>query len=186
MLVRHSIFYVDSDRDRHFTDELAQNASEFENITIPGVAGMLPKTTAGGGSAFGRAGMFIESVRMITATDHDWLLAFYSRDPTRQGLITGGTGIGGSTERLGATPYMGALIGCVILNSTLWQCFATEYVYATDGLSLPYIDEDGLGQLHVGLVNLDTKTRLAVGGALPPYLATQYIQIRFGCISASG
>lgn len=185
MLVRHSIFYVDSDRDRHFTDALAQNASEFENITIPGVAGVLPKTTAGGGSAFGRAGMFIESVRILAATDHDWLLAFYSRDPTRQGLISGGTGIGGSAERLAATPYFGALIGAVILNSTLWTT-ASEFVYATDGLSIPYVDEDGLGQLHVGLVNLDTKTKGALGTTTPAGLLPQYIQIRFGCISASG
>ena len=190
MLVRHSIFYIDSDRDRHFTDSLIQFASEFENITIPGVAGVLPKTTAGGGTALGRGGMFIESVRVLAATEHDWLLAFYSRDVTRQGLITGGTGIGGSHEHVGATPYFGSLIGCVSLNSTTWQMYgtgSTEYVVATDGLSIPYIDEDGLGQLHVGLVNLDTKTKAALGsGNLPSGVGQPYVQIRFGCISASG
>ena len=168
MLVKHSIFYVDTDRDRHFTDELIVNASEFENIVIAGAV-MPAGGPAGDGPGRGRVACFIESIRMTTATSHDWAFNFYSRDVGHQ--------------RLAATPYHGALIGTVMLNSVTYTT-GTEFYYATDGLSIPYVDEDSSGELHVALINMDSKTKASVGTYFP-WLQTQYIQVRFGCIAAN-
>jgi len=97
-------------------------------------------------------------------------VAFYSRDVNHQ--------------RLGATPYVGAFIGKVTLASS-WRT-ATEYVYATDGLSIPYIDEDSTGELHIGLHNDSTYTKAATGAALPGGHPTpQFVQMRVGMISAA-
>ena len=106
---------------------------------------------------------------MTTATAHAWAFNFYSRDVGYQSLA--------------ATPYHGALIGTVILNSVTYTT-GTEFYYATDGLSIPYLDEDNTGELHVALINLDAKTKASVGTYFP-WLQTQYIQVRFGCIAAN-
>ena len=169
MLVKHSIFYVDTDRDRHFTDSLIVNASEFENIVIPGA--ILPAGgAAGGGSGRGRVACFIESIRMTTATNHDFGFNFYSRDVGHQ--------------RLAASPYHGALIGTVLLNSITYTT-GTEFYYATDGLSIPYLDEDNTGELHVALINFSSDTKGALGATLSAGVPPQYIQVRFGCIAAN-
>ena len=171
MLVRNSIFFVDSDRDAHFTDSLVGGASEYEDIRFGSRGGGYPNTASpAGGLTTGEARSFITSLRLNTATGHTFTVAFYSRDVNHQ--------------RLGATPYIGALIGKVTLTSH-WRT-ATEYVYATDGLSIPYIDEDNSGELHVGLHNDSTYTKAATGAALPLNHPTpQFVQMRVGVISAA-
>ena len=172
MLSLGNPIFIDSHRDQHFTDALVTNASEYE-VLLPG---------GSGGAAYGPLKGFITSIRMHTATRHEWGWLFLS-------------GPGGQ-QRLAATPYHGvqatpratpgSIIGFVRLQSVSLST-ATEYIYATDGLAIPYMDETGQGALHVGLVNLDSKAKAALGNYASgqPTTAPNYITVRFGFISAT-
>lgn len=171
-LLTESIAYIDSHRDQHFTDALVQNASEYENIALGGLSSGTQATT----QTTPQPGRFhIVSVRMTTATRHDFMLTFFSRP--------------GGYQALAATPYTGSLIGRISLPAgCAYQLHSTasEYIYATDFSSIHYMDEDGSGTLHVGLHNLSTSTKAALGSSnLPSGVSQQYIQMRFGVIAAS-
>ena len=151
-----SVAYVDTNRDAHFTDALIQNASEYENLTVTGT---------------GPLKCHVTQIRLTTATRHDWTVAFYSRDVFH--------------ERLAATPYANALISMVHLDAAGAWATASEYVYATDFPAIQYMDEDGTGELHVGLHNRDSKTKAALGASLPAGVPVQYLVLRFGIIAAT-
>lgn len=180
MLVKEGLFYVDTNKDTHFTDALTAGASEYENLVVTGT---------------GRLRTFITSVRMRAATNHAFTLAFYSKDGT-----FGGTQTANPHRALAATPYESLLIdywpfasadawiaGPVLGSAdTVNVTNSTEFVYSVTGLKIPYVDEDGTGELHLGLHNLDKRTKLALGNTnLPSGVSQQYIQIRFGLIGAA-
>lgn len=154
-LIREIIRFVDSDRDVNFTDALTTGASEYESLVVHGA---------------GSLSCHITSIRILAATRHDFTVAFYSRDVFHQ--------------RLAATPFSGAFIGMVHLDAAgSWQ-HGTEYIYATDFPAIQYLDQDNTGELHIGLHNRDSKTKAALGAALPSGVGTQYIHMRLGLIEA--
>lgn len=174
MLVKESFSYIDSHRDLHFTDSLITGASEYENIAFPTGPAAGPDQTQNY-AASGALKCHITGIRLIAATQHDFKISFYSRR--------------GGYRNLAATPYAGSLIGVVSLvgqGSQRLHPTASEYIYATDFSAIQYMDEDGLNELHVGLHNLDSKTKAALGSTnLSAGVFQQYIQIRFTVISAA-
>ena len=152
---REDIFYIDSQRDTHFTDALVSGASEYENFAY---------------AQAGNFSVFLTSIRMTTATNHRFTVAVYSRDVHHQ--------------RLSATPYQGALIDYWEWASADAWATATEYVYSVTGLRIPVLDEDNTGELHIGLHNRANETKAALGAALPAGVPPQFIQMRFGLIAA--
>ena len=166
MIVKDNLFFVTSDRERHFTEQLIQGASEYENIVVTGN---------------GRLASYVTSVRLTMATLIACAVSFYTRDIFYQ--------------RLAATPYGNALIDYWEWASAdatpafgrLNVITGTEWVYSVTGLKIPYVDEDNTGELHVGLHNLSHTTKLAVSNTdaadYPSGVASQYVSIRFGLIS---
>jgi hypothetical protein len=163
---KDNIFFVTTNRDLHFTDQLARGASEYENIVVSGA---------------GKLSSYITSIRVTMATLGAVAVSFYSRDVFYQ--------------RLAATPYANALIDywqwasadATAAFGPLNVISATEWVYAVTGLKIPYVDEDETGELHVGLHNLSHNLKLAAANTdaadYPAGVATQYVSIRFGLIS---
>lgn len=161
MITKDSIHYVDSDRDLHFTDSLIQYASEYEDINLGGVAGT-------------EARCYIAEITMTTATNHAFIMSFHPR--------TGGL------RALAATPYLpaqGTMLDFWSWVATDAMATGTQWVYATTGLKIPYRDEAGTGQLHVGLHNRSSSTKGALGATLPAGVSPQYIQVRFGLVAAA-
>ena len=166
MIVKDNFFFVTSNRETQFTDELVRGASEYENIVVTGN---------------GRMASYVTSIRVTMATLIACAVSFYSRDVFYQ--------------RLAATPYANALIDYWEWASAdatpafgpLNVISATEWVYSVTGLKIPYVDEDNTGELHVGFHNLSHTTKLAPSNTdaadYPAGVATQYISIRFGLIS---
>lgn len=167
MLVKDNIFFVNSNRETHFTDQLVRGASEYENLVV---------------TQSGRMPSYITSIRMTLATLGAFAISFYSRDVFYQ--------------RLAATPYANALIeywewassAATPAFGPLNVISATEWVYSVSGLKIPYADEDETGELHVGLHNLSHNTKLAPSNTdaadYPAGVATQYVSIKFGLIAA--
>lgn len=115
--------FIRSDKNTHFTDSLIQFASEYEDIQF-------------GGTAHGRVDSFVRSIRILSIQNLAWMVAFYSRRRNYEADYDLDTSV--EFHDFAATDGLAT---------------ATSYLYAVSGLEIPYRDEDGLGELHVGLHN---------------------------------
>ena len=173
MIPKESFGYITSDKNRHFTDALVNNASEYENFQFDTKASRYSdQNLAASGSNVGYARSFIVSAILHTATLHDWTVSFWSKDINYQNLV--------------ATPYDGALMGFVHLNAAeAWAASGSEFFYATAFQAFPYQDEDNTNELHIGLHNRSTATKGALGAALPAGVPTQFVTMKVGYVRSA-
>lgn len=169
MVLKESFGYITSDKNRHFTDALVNGASEYENIQFDTKANRYSAAVASSYEA-GAAKCFITSVLLTAATNHSFTVSFWTRRAAYQAMA--------------ATPYDNALLGWVHLDSKeAWQVTGSEFHYATAFQAIPYLDEDNLNELHVGVMNRSTTTKAALGsGNLPAGVFQQYITLRVGYV----
>ena len=174
MILKESFGYITSDKNRHFTDSLVNNASEYENFQFDTKASRYSdQNLAASGSNTGYARSFVVSVILQAATLHDWTVSFWSKDIDFQALA--------------ATPYDGALMGFVHLNAAeSWAVGATEFFYATAFQAFPYQDEDNTNELHIGLHNRSAATKAALGSAnLPAGVSQQFVTMKVGYVRSA-
>lgn len=129
------MIFVRSDKDTHFTTALIQYASEYEDLSIGGIA---PTTRADG---------IITSIRLLSLQNLAWWVGFYTRRRNYQANYDLDTLVGAQSF----------VAGDAFLS-------ATTYIYIATGLRMPYQDEDMLGELHVGLHNRSASAKTAGDG----------------------
>ena len=121
-------YTVRTDKDTHFTGAIAQNASEEENVVLPGaLAGIR-----------GNARGYIRSITVVSDQQLAWELGFFSADSFEDADADVDT-------HIAAWPFQAA-DGIQIAATGLYR-------YYVDGLAIPYLDDDGTFELHVALIN---------------------------------
>ena len=137
MLIKESFSYIRSLSQTHFTGIITNGASEYEDIAVGG--GVLPG--------------YITSLKILSIQNLNWRVEFYSRslDPF----------VAATRYVASAYPYENnALLGTVAFTKEAATGYATSYLYYTQSLKIPYIDEDGVGELHVSLKNENATSKL--------------------------
>lgn len=145
---------VTTDKDLQFTDALAQNAEERENVVLP----------AGISADYGNCVSVIRSIAILSDQNLDWELFFWGRNtfgsPTDFDL---NSFIGKWRFDMGDGEQIAAAGG---------------YYYYIDGLYIPYRDLDQSSQLHVSLVNRNAIAKLA--GATGEIVVKLRLEVELG------
>ncbi len=128
-----------TDKDVEFTGAIAQNAVEYEHIA-------LPAALSGIG---GRARVRLTMINIISTENLDWDLMLFSKDTV-------------ATSDPDTNSFVGRW-GFVAANAVR-IAGAGLYYYFISGLDVPYSDDDGTGELHVGLVNRSAASKTAGAG----------------------
>jgi hypothetical protein len=147
-----------------FTDAVAVGASTYADLTV------------GGGNA-GPTKSFITTLEVIAKQDLDWRVEFYKK--TYSSVINtasyfpsnliGFVNLLGSSDNLPSSWPAG--------HFAVATTYGTMFVWFLQGLSIPYEDRDGVGQLHVNLVN-QSGTAKSTGTA-------GYLWLRVGTVNAA-
>ena len=119
-----------SDKDTHFTGGLAQNASEDENIAIPGYSSAVLGS--------GAVRFFVREIRIISDQNLIWEVQLFAKD-------TFGTSDADTDSFLGAHQFA---VADGVQNDG-----AGFFYYSAVGLDLFYHDADDTGEFHITLVN---------------------------------
>lgn len=143
----HHIF--DSDQTQ-FRTALVTQASESANLTVGGVSA-------------GPVKGFISTVRLLSLQDLDYRVEFYARrvSATRG---SSASAYANPSQLLGYVNCLGSLTALPAnwtgFGTTTATGYGTLFAYFLGGLSIPYMDRDGLGELHCNLLNLDGTAKL--------------------------
>lgn len=127
------IQHIRSDKDTHFTDGIAQNAVEHENIAFPG-------------GLIGCGECVIEAIAIQSDQNLDWDVFFWGTDGNANTDLDLDTFI----EYVNFATTVGKQIGAT-----------AQFYYATTSLNIPYKDNDwddtppitAAAELHISLVN---------------------------------
>jgi len=146
MLVKGSHFLFDSDQTQ-FRETLVSQASEYEGLLVGGVTA-------------GPVKSFITSVRLLSLQDLAYRIEFHSK---QYNAVNSASTYANPAHLIGivnALPSTDALpqnwSGADMMTAT---AYGTMFAYFRSGLNIPYEDREGLGRLHVNLVNLDSTTK---------------------------
>jgi len=121
-------YTVRSDKDTHFTGAIAQNASEAEDIALPGALAGIN----------GNARSHLRSITILSDQNLAWEVMLFSSDTQEDTDADVDTMVGWwQFSTAGAVQLAGAGL----------------FRYYIDGLAVPYVDDDNSGELHVKLVN---------------------------------
>lgn len=172
-LVTHSIHFIDSDHNSHFTTAMAAYASGSLN-TLPASEyadiQFAEGTPTGGGGA---AKCVIKSIRLISLQETKWRVEFSDRSfPLATPASLTGWGLLGS--------YDGVNIGGpqpTTYHATQYKAAATAFITLFEQLDLPYHDKTAQGQLHVRVSNIGNTAKSAGSAGA--------IQLRVGVIHCS-
>ena len=153
-LITESLHFVDSDYTTHFRDSLPfANGSEYEDIQM-----------VQGSVSTGPHQVFISSIRVLSMQRLDWRVEYWDKSlpvATGSNLNNHGLVFSQNFSQVSAASQYG-----------------TVFAYIQTGLKVPYLDKQGLGQLHINLVNTNPNTAKLAGD-------TGAVHIRTGVIYAS-
>jgi len=155
-----------------FTDAIVPSASDFADLTVGGAS-----QSANEGASGGPIKSFITTIEAIAAQDLDWRVEFHKRTLSKTvntatyfpPNLIGYVNLLGTTDNLPASWPGGRF--------AVATAYGTMFAWFVDGLSIPYEDADGLGQLHVNLLN-QSATAKSTGTA-------GYLYLRVGTVQAS-
>ena len=159
--------------ESHFSFESAN--SDFTGAVSPG-ASDYADLTVGGGNA-GPTKCFITSLQAICKQDIDMRVEFYKKTYSRvvntasyfPTNLIGWVNLVGTSDALPAN-----WTGAGVATATT---YGTMFAWYLGGLSIPYEDRDGTGQVHVNVVN-QSGTAKSAGQA-------GYLYLRVGTVQAS-
>jgi hypothetical protein len=126
---------ISSDKDSHFTTELAQHAMETENIDMPGDWGTI-----------GVDKSLIIGVVLQAKANLEYDVAFWPTDAHDNTDLD-------LDKALGYVNFF--------VSDGKQVAGANQFRYPSERLSIPYIDEDKSSEFHVGLINRSTTTKAA-------------------------
>ena len=131
-----SLFLVHSDKDKNFTTALAQNASEYETLSLTTVAS-------------GEARCEITSIRLLSQQNLAWIVSFHRRSTDSITDFDTNTMIDYWSWAAGD----GIAVG-------------SAFLYAVSGLSIPYQDQSQAGNLNIAVTNRSTTAKTATSGGV--------------------
>ena len=144
MLITESIHYVDSSQSADFRGAISPGgASAYADIAL----------ASGTPAEVGPHKCIINSVRILAMQDTDWQVQFHSKSyslhsassyPNPSNLI------GWSNHLSTAQNIPANWTGAATTTATTYGTMYASYV---SGLNIPYEDLQGVGRLHVNLVN---------------------------------
>lgn len=129
-------YLLATDPDDQFTDALATNAVENENLVLPGsLAGV-------NGAAQG----YVRSITIVSDQNLSWELQWYQADTFQN-----------------ADPEVDSFLSYWLFAAADGVQVAGTglYRYYVDGLAIPYRDSDGSGEMHLSLVNRSATSKNA-------------------------
>lgn len=139
--ISESFHYVKSDYTTNFRNVLPGPSGSFAlgNPAVPavGVASQYANLQIVPGLAQGTCKSYITSVKLLSLQNLDWRVEFHSRRVSEASAVYSSNN----------------LVGYVGWTNNAATAYATSFLYYTHGLKIPYLDEDGLGELHVNLLN---------------------------------
>ena len=155
-----------------FTDVIVPQASDYADLTVGGAS-----QSDNSGSSGGPLKTFITTVEAIAAQDLDWRVEFHKRTLSKTvntatyfpPNLIGWINLLGTTDNLPASWPGGRF--------AVATTYGTMYAWFLDGLSIPYEDADGNGQLHVNMLNQS--------GTAKNEGADGYLYLRVGTVQAS-
>jgi hypothetical protein len=155
-----------------FTGAVAVGASTYADLTIGGAGGQ-----ANGGASGGPAKTFITTLLAVSMQNIDMRVEFLKRTQSRvvntasffPTNLIGWVNLIGTDDNLPANWPGGRF--------AVATTYGTAFAWFVDGLSIPYEDADGVGQLHVNVVN-QSGTAKSAGTA-------GYLYLRVGTVKAS-
>ena len=127
------IHYVKSDKDTHFTDALAQNAVEHENIAM-------------GNALVGCEECIIEGVVLLSDQNLEWDVFFWTR-----------------STNLDTDADIDTFLDYIKFKQTEGRQIAGTglWYYSWTNLGIPYKDEDQSEEFHVSLCNRSATSKNA-------------------------
>jgi hypothetical protein len=129
-------YEVVSLKGTHFTGAIAQNAAEYESITLLGaLAGI-------NGNARGQ----VRSITVISDENLDWEILLFRKNTF-------------GTADLDADSFIGRW--SFVAADAVRIAGAGSYYYYIDGLDVQYTDDDNTGRLHVALINRSAAAKTA-------------------------
>ncbi len=152
MQASESVYIFRSDAKTDLQAALPLQASAYVNLTV-------------GGANRGQLKGYITSVKIQSIQLLDWRIEFHSRRLSQASA---------PFYALGASWY-NSLLGYVGFSNNAATAYGTSYLYYTQGLKIPYIDDDGLGELHLNVVNQHSATAKLPGDTGAIHVAVGFI-----------
>ena len=152
--ISESFHYVRSG-DTDFRNGLVIQASQFADLPIVSA------------QAAGPNRVWITSLKILSIQNLDWRVEFHGRSLANKPTFSASGYLGGNQ-----------LQGYVGFTNNAATAYGTTFLYYTHGLKIPYEDMDGVGQLHVNLLNQHSATAKLPGD-------TGAVFIHVGTIDAS-
>ncbi len=152
MLTTESVHIFKSDAKTDLQAALPVQASAYVNLTVGGV----PR---------GQLKGYITSVKIQSIQNLDWRIEFHSRRNSQASAFFFAAG----------ASWYNSLLGYVGFTNNAATAYGTSYLYYTSGLKIPYLDEDGLGELHLNVLNQHAGTAKLPGDTGAIHVAVGFI-----------
>ena len=167
MLITESIHFVDSQQATDFRGAISPAASAYADIAL----------AQGSDTTVGPHKCIINSVRIVSIQDLSWRVEFYGKSysvhtassyPDPSQLI-------GWSDHLRSNDNIPA--NWTGIHTTTATTFGTLFASFIGGLNIPYEDRQGVGRLHVNLLNTSATAKSAGDVGL--------VHLRVGVVYAS-